>query len=118
MSEIKIRRRSRSLAVTLSTSTANATTLRLEDFAGGAIDIGTTVTAVTTLRIFAASTEVGPYRRLHDDTGDPADVVLSPSTIEGRVYPLPDALFAVQFAKLLVNSTAGEGVQATVTIKS
>lgn len=45
MSEIKIRRRSRQVPITLTTSTASATTLYLEDFAGGVIDIGTIATA-------------------------------------------------------------------------
>jgi len=118
VSEIKIRRRSRTFDVVLSTATDAATTLRLEDFAGACIDTGTLHTAVTTLTIYGGSSESGPWRPLYDDAGSAVEMTLAPSTTEGRVYNFPDAVFALQHAKLVANDSNGEGVPATVTIKS
>lgn len=80
MSEIKMRRRSRQVPITLTTSTANATTLYLEDFAGGVVDIGTLSTNATTLQMWGASAEGGTFRRLYNTDGSVADVTLAPST--------------------------------------
>jgi hypothetical protein len=49
VSEIKIRRRSRDVAIVLHTSTALATTIRMEDFAGGVVEFGTMATASVSL---------------------------------------------------------------------
>ena len=118
MSEIKMRRRSRQVPITLTTSTASATTLYLEDFAGGVIDIGTIATAVTTLQMWGGSAEGGTFRRLYDSSGAVADITLAPSTSVGTMYALPDACFGVPFLEVLVGNTAGTGVVATITMKS
>lgn len=118
MSEIKIRRRSKTFDVTLSTATDAATTLRLDDFAGAVIDTGTLHTAVTTLTIYGGSTDSGPWRPLYDDAGSAVELTLAPSTTDGRIYNLPDAAFALAHAKLVANDSNAEGVPATVTIKS
>ena len=118
MSEIKIRRRSRQVPITLTTSTASATTLYLEDFAGGVIDIGTIATAATTLQMWGSSTDDGTFKRLYNTDGSVADITLTPSTSVGGVYALPDAVFGVPFLEVVVGNTAGTGVTATVTLKS
>lgn len=118
MSEIKMRRRSRQVPITLTTSTANATTLYLEDFAGGVVDIGTIATAATTLQMWGASVEGGTFRRLYNTDGSVADITLAPSTSVGTIYALPDAVFGVPFLEVLVGNTAGTGVTATITLKS
>lgn len=118
MSEIKMRRRSRQIPITLTTSTVSATTLYLEDFAGGVVEIGTIATAATTLQMWGASDEGGTFRRLYNTDGSVADVTLAPSTSVGTMYALPDAVFGVPFLEVLVGNTAGTGVTATITLKS
>ena len=118
MSEIKMRRRSRQVPITLTTSTASATTLYLEDFAGGVIDVGTIATAATTLQMWGASSEGGTFSRLYDSAGAVADITLAPSTAVGGVYALPDAVFGLPYLEVLVGNTAGTGVAATITMKS
>jgi hypothetical protein len=118
MSEIKMRRRSRQVPITLTTSTASAATLFLEDFAGGVIDIGTIATAATTLQMWGGSTEGGTFKRLYNTDGSVADITLTPSTATGGIYALPDAVFGVPFLEVVVGNTAGTGVAATVTLKS
>jgi hypothetical protein len=118
MSEIKMRRRSRQIPITLTTSTASATTLFLEDFAGGVVDIGTIATAATTLQMWGASSEGATFRRLYNADGSVADVTLAPSTAVGTIYDLPAAVFGLPFLEVLVGNTAGTGVAATITLKS
>ena len=118
MSEIKIRRRSRQVPITLTTSTASATTLYLEDFAGGVIDIGTIATAATTLQMWGGSTEAGTFRRVYNTDGSVTDITLAPSTSVGAVYNLPDACFGLTYLEVLVGNTAGTGASAVITMKS
>jgi hypothetical protein len=118
MSEIKMRRRSRQVPITLTTSTASAVTLFLEDFAGGVVDVGTLASGVTTLQMWGGSAEGGTFRRVYNADGSVADITLSPSTAVGGVYALPDAVFGVPFLEIIAGNTAGTGVVATVTLKS
>jgi hypothetical protein len=118
MSEIKMRRRSRQVPIALTTSTASATTLYLEDFAGGVVDVGTLASGVTTLQMWGASSEGGTFRRLYNTDGSVADITLTPSTAVGGMYALPDAVFGVPYLEVLVGNTAGTGVAATLTLKS
>jgi len=118
MSEIKMRRRSRQVPITLTTSTASATTLYLEDFAGGVVEIGTIATAATTLQMWGSSSDGGTFRRLYNPDGSVADITLAPSTSVGTMYALPDAVFGVPYLEVLVGNTAGTGVAATITLKS
>lgn len=118
MSEIKIRRRQRDVAITLHTATALATTIRMEDFAGGMVDIGTMSTNAASLQMWAASSESGPFRRLYKTDGSVADITLAPSTAAGRVYPLPDEVFAVPFLKVVSGTTNSTGTAGIVSLKS
>ena len=118
MSEIKMRRRSRQVPITLTTSTASATTLYLEDFAGGVIDTGTMSASSTTLQMWGSSAEGGTFKRLYNADGSVADITLVPSTAVGGVYALPDAVFGVPFLEVVAGNAASTGVTATVTLKS
>lgn len=118
MSEIKIRRRSRDIPITLHTTTALATTIRMEDFAGGIVEVGTMATASNTLQMWGASSEAGPYRRIYKADGSVADITLAPSTADGRMYSLPDEVFAVQFLEIISGNTSSTGVAGIVTLKS
>ena len=118
MSEYKIKRKVRQFAITLGTATSAATTLRADDMAGGIISVGTMVTAAATLQIFGSVDEAGPYRRVYGADGSAADITLAPSTADGRVYSLPDALFAVPYVKIVNGTTAATGTVGIVSFKS
>jgi hypothetical protein len=118
MSEIKIRRRSRDVAIVLHTSTALATTIRMEDFAGGLVDFGTMVTAATSLQMWGASSETGPWRQLFKTDGSAATITLAPSTAVGRMYALPDEVFAVPYLEIISGTTNSTGTSGIVSLKS
>lgn len=118
MSEFKMRRRSRQVPITLHTSTASATTLRMEDFAGAVVDLGTMSTNASTLQMWAASADTGTFRRVYKVDGSVADVTLAPSTAAGRVYALPDEIFACPFVKIVSGTTNSTGTSGIVTLKS
>ncbi len=118
MSEFKIKRKIRAVSITLGTATAAATTIRVDDMAGGCISVGTMVTAAVSLQCWGSIDEEGPYRRIYGADGSAADVTLAPSTTEGRVYSLPDALFAVPFVRIVNGSTNSTGTIGIVAFKS
>ena len=118
MSEVRIRRRSRTLNLTLTTATGAADTLRIEDFAGGVIDVGTMSTNATSLQMWGASSETGTYRRVYKADGSVADITMAPSTTDGRIYALPDEVFALQFLRIVSATTNSTGIAGIVTIKS
>jgi hypothetical protein len=117
MSEIKIKRRTRSVEITLTSGTADAATLRLDDMAGAVISVGTMSTNAASLQMFGAVEPDGPYRRVYGSDGEPADVTLAPSATLGRIYALPDEVFAVPYLKI-VSDAAGTGTIGVVSFKS
>lgn len=118
MSEIKIKRRSRQVTITLHTTTALATSIRMEDYAGAVIDLGTMSTNAATLQMWGASSEGGTFRRLYKTDGSVADITLAPSTATGRLYALPDEVFAVPYLEILSGTTNSTGSVGIVTLKS
>ena len=118
MSEIKIRRRSRDIAITLHSTTVHATTIRMEDFAGGVVEFGTMATAATSLQMFGASQDTGPWRQLYKTDGSAATITLAPSTAVGRMYALPDEVFAVPFLEIVSATTNSTGTAGIVSLKS
>lgn len=95
MSQVKIKRFFRSVDITLHTATALATTLRVEDVAGGVVSMGTISTNAASLQTWGALTADAAFRRLYNADGSVADITLAPSSTEGRMYALPDASSAV-----------------------
>ncbi len=118
MSEVRIKRRVRTISLTLGTATAAATVLRLDDMAGGIISVGTMATSASTLQMFGATDEAGPYRRVYGADGSAADVTLAPSTADGRIYSLPDAAYALPYVRIVSGNTHATAVPATVVLKS
>jgi hypothetical protein len=118
MSEIKIRRRLRTVDITLHTATSSATTLRLDDMAGAVVSLGTMSTNASSIQVWGSATEDGTYRRVYGADGSAADITLAPSTAVGTMYALPDAAFALPYAKLVAGSTNSSGVVGTVMLKS
>jgi hypothetical protein len=118
MSEVRIRRRTRDVSVTLLSATASVTTLRLEDMAGAVISVGTMLTASTSLQMWGSVDEAGPFRRLYKSDGSVADITLAPSTADGRIYALPDEVFALPFVKVVSATTNSTGTIGVVSFKS
>jgi len=118
MSEIKIKRRVRNVSVTLLTATASVQTLRLDDMAGAVISLGTMVTASSSLQMWGSVDEAGPYRRLYKADGSAADITLAPSTSDGRIYSLPDEVFALPYLKIVSGATNSTGTVGVVSFKS
>lgn len=117
MSEVKIKRRSRTVNVTLSTSTSDASVLRMDDMAGAIVSLGTMSTNASTLHIYGSDAEDGSYRRLYDYAGSPANITLQPSSSVGTIYSLPDAAFSLSWAKIVSGDTNSTGVSGYVTLK-
>lgn len=118
MSEPKIRRKYRAVPITLSTATASATTLRLDDVAGGALFMGTCSTNAATLQLWGATSVDGTFGRLYGADGVASNMTLSPSITEGRVYNLPDAAYGVGALKIVAGDTHSTSASATVMLKS
>jgi len=118
MSEIKIKRRVRQVAITLHTTTTLATTLRLDDMAGAAVEFGTMNTNATTLQMWGSDAEAGTYMRMYKADGSVADVTLAASSTAGRIYSLPDEVFAVPYLKVVSGTTNSTGTTGIVMFKS
>jgi hypothetical protein len=117
MSESKIRRKSKLSLCTLFTATAACETLRMDDMAGGVLEMGTIVTAATSINIWVADNTSGPFCQLYNADGSAASITLAPSTNDPRAYALPDAAFGAHFAKFVAANTAGTGTVATIMFK-
>ena len=118
MSEIKIKRRLRSVSVTLSTALSSCETIRMDDMAGGVISMGTVSTNASTLQVYGSDDASATFRRVYGADGSAADITLAPSTSVGTIYALPDAAFALPFAKIVSGDTHSTGVSAVVALKS
>jgi hypothetical protein len=118
MSQVKIKRYERDVQVTLHSTTTLATTLRLDDMAGGVVSLGTMTTSATTLQMWGGTSADGAFRRMYNVDGSAADITLAPSTTDGRIYPLPDAVFGVSFLKIVSSTTNSTGTAGIVSLKS
>jgi hypothetical protein len=123
MGEASIIRRSRATPITLTTSVSGSDTLRLDDMAGGVVVMSTFSSNASTLLCYGATASDATFRRIFGADGSPADVTLSAATgesptSEGRVYSLPDAVFAVPFLKIVSGTTNSTGTEAVVVFKS
>lgn len=116
--EPKIRRKFKSFSVTLSTATAGCTTIRWDDVAGGSVLMGTGATAATSLQIWASGSTDGQFGRVYDATGTAADITLSQSTTDARIYQIPDAAYGAGAIKVVAGSAAATNASCTVMIKS
>lgn len=118
MSDPKIRRKFKSLSVTLSTATQVATTIRWDDVAGGAILMGTVSTNASTLQLWASGTTDGSFGRVYAADGSAADITLAPSASQPRVYSLPDAAYGVGALKIVSGDTHSTAATVVVMLKT
>ena len=118
MSDQKIRRKYKSLPITLTTATASATTLRWDDVAGGALNMGTVSTSAATLQLWASTSVDGNWGRVYAADGSAADITLAPSASQPRVYSLPDAAYGVGALRIVSGDTHSTAAVAVVMLKS
>ncbi len=86
--ESKIRRKSKTHNFTMFTATASCDTLPMFDMAGGVLEDGAVV-----------------------------KITLAASTADGRVYAMPDEVFAAQYVKFVSATTNSTGTVGTVMFK-
>jgi hypothetical protein len=118
MSEFKIKRRTRSVPLAISSATATAVTLRMDDMAGGCVSVGVMGTAASAYQCWGSIDEDGPYYPVYDAGGEVAEIKLAPSSTDGRVYSLPDAVFAVPFVRIVASSASSTVATAKISFKS
>lgn len=117
MSEIRIRRKSKTHSFTLSTATAACATIPMIDMAGGMVEVGTMVTAATQINLWVSDATSGPFYQLYDKDGAVVKVTLAASTTDGRAYSLPDEVFGAQYVKFVSATTNSTGTVGTVMFK-
>jgi hypothetical protein len=105
MSQVKIKRLFRVVDVSVTTSTASATTLRTDDMAGAVLLIGTQNTNAATVQVWGSNTDTGTFGQLYDSSGSVQSITLAPSSTAGRCYALPDAAYALPYVKLVAATT-------------
>ena len=118
MSHVKIKRYERDVPITLHSTTSLATTMRLDDMAGGVVTLGTMNTNSATLQMWGGNSVDGSFGRLYNADGSASDITLSPSSTQGRIYALPDAVFALPFLKIVSGATNSTGTTGIVSLKS
>jgi hypothetical protein len=117
MSQVKIRRLSRSVTATISTSSASSSTLRLDDMAAAAVQLPA-VAASGTLQVWGNSTDTGTFVQAYGADGVAATITIpAAATANGTVYTMPAIAAAVPYVKL-VAAAAGVTASATVLFKS
>ena len=117
MPETKLRRKNRTFSFSLNSLTASTNTILLGDMAGGALQVATCNTNVTQLDFYASDTTSGPFYTVYDSTGNAVKITTASSLTLGRVYAMPDEVFAMPVLKITANNTAGNGVQCVALLK-
>ena len=118
MSQVKIKRYERDVEITLHTTTTLATTVRLDDMAGGVVSMGTMSTNAVSLQIWGSHTLDGTFRQCYKTDGSAVAITLTPSSNVGRIYALPDEVFGLSFMKVVSATTNSTGTVAVVSLKS
>jgi hypothetical protein len=117
MTEPKIKRKSRSFTLSLTTSSTTAVPIRFDDVAGGAIVVGTAAATFTSISVWAADSASSTYGRVHKVDGGVSNITLTSSTSESRVYPLPDECYAAGAVRLVADQAAGTAASCVVMLK-
>lgn len=119
MADPKIRRKYKSVPISLTTATQSATAIRWDDVAGGSVYLGTVSTAASqTLQLWASASLDGPWGRVYAADGSAADITLAPSTVTPQVYALPDASYGVGALRIVAGSTNSTSATAVVMLKT
>lgn len=120
MTEPKIKRKSRSFSLALTTSLSTAVPIRFDDVAGGAIELGggTAGSGFTSISVWCSESTGSAYGRLYKNDGSgAASITVAISAFEPRVYPLPDECYAAGAVRLVADQAAGTAVSCVVMLK-
>jgi hypothetical protein len=117
MTEPKIKRKSRTFSLALTTTTTTAVPIRFDDVAGGAIVIGTAASSFASISVWAADSATSTYGRVYKVDGSVSNITLASSTSEPRVYPLPDECYCAGAVKLVADQAAGTAASCVVMLK-
>lgn len=115
--EPKIKRKFRSFAISLTTTTTTATPIRFDDAAGGAIELGTAASGFTSISVWCSESTGSAYGRLYKTDGSVSAITVSSSTTEPRVYPLPDECYGTGAVRLVADQAAGTAASCMVMLK-
>lgn len=118
MADNILSRKVRDTDITLATATAVATTLDMRDVAGAVVSFGTMSTNASSLQMWVGTSSTGSFRRLYKSDGSVADITLSASSTDGRVYALPDEVFGAEYLKIVSSTTNSTGTVGVVMFKS
>lgn len=119
MADPKIRRRTRSFDVTLTSAVSTSEAIRLEEAAGGAIQIAAGVTATqfsTTVQVWASVVTDGTFSRLYTSDAEAVNLTLVRDSVNSTIYAMPDECYGVAAMKLVTQST--HLTAATIIVKS
>lgn len=117
MTEPKIKRKFRAFSLPLTTTTTTAVSVRFDDVAGGAIELGTSAASFTSISIWGSDSPDTPFGRLYKADGGVSSITLSPSQTEPRVYALPDECYGLGAVRLVADQSAGTAVSCVVMLK-
>jgi hypothetical protein len=117
MSQVKIRRLSRTVSATITTATSSSSTLRLEDMATAVVQLPA-VAAAGTVQVWGNSTDTGAFTQLYSADGVASTITIpAAATANGTVYAMPIAAYGLPYIKLVAAAT-GVTAAATVMLKS
>lgn len=118
MSQVKIKRQSRVIPVTIGTGTATSTTVRLDDMLYAAVQVPALASSGAVINVFGNTTDTGTFVQLYGSDGAAAAITVNANgTNSGTAYSLPAAAYGVPYVKLVAVSTNATA-SASVMIKS
>lgn len=117
MPEPKIKRKFRAFSVPLTTSTLTAVSIRFDDVAGGAIELGTSATTFATISIWGSESPTSTFGKVYKADGSVCSVSLAQSQTESRVYALPDECYGLGAVRLIADQPSGTAASCVVMLK-
>ncbi len=114
MSHVRVHRESRTVSVTVGTSSATSTSLRASGFAGGVVDVSG-VTASATMTLFGSADGGVTFAPVHGVDGAALTVTVP---ADGGMVSLPDAPHGLTFMRLVSGTDLGTTTTVSVTMKS
>lgn len=116
MSEIE--RGSQPVSVTVHSTVASASVVRLDDFAGSLAMFDSVNASAATLNFYVSQSADGTFRLLTDGYGNAVTVILPTPGATPVAFPMPDGLFAAEYCKIVPTTSAIDGETLTLSVKS
>jgi hypothetical protein len=113
-----IDRNSKAFVATVHSTVATASPIRCDDFASAVVLFDAVLASSASLNFYVSDVKAGTYRLLNDSAGTPVSVSIPAPGSVPVAFPLPDALFAAAWVKLVPTGSAIDGATCTLTVKS